>query len=76
MKKIALLAIGLTGLALTACAPRYYDDRYGDRYVSDRYVAPRGHIEYTDRDRYNDPYYATRDADQVRGHYRDYRDHY
>jgi hypothetical protein len=72
MKKIALLAIGLTGLALTACAPRYYDDRY----AGDRYVSPRGHVEYTDRDRYNDSYYSSNDAGQVRGRYRDYRDHY
>ena len=62
MKHITLFAIALAGLAISACAPRYYDDRYG---YSDRYY-PRGHIEYTDRDRYNDPYY--RDSDEVRSH--------
>jgi hypothetical protein len=71
MKHITLFAIALAGLALSACAPRTYDDRY----AGDRYVEPRGHIEYTDRDRTNDPYY-TRDGDEVRSHYRDYRDHY
>jgi hypothetical protein len=66
-----LLAIALAGLALSACAPRYYDDRT----VSDRYFEPRGDIEYTDRDRTNDPYYAG-DNDEVRRHYRDYHEHY
>jgi hypothetical protein len=73
MKNIAIIAIGLTALtlsslALSACAPRYYDryDRYG-------YYGTRGHIEYTDRDRYNDPYYSSRDYDETRPYYRDYR---
>ncbi len=61
MKHIALIAIGLTGLALSGCASRYYDDGYYDRYG--HYY---GHVEYTDRDRYNDPYYSSRDYDQVR----------
>ena len=70
MKKIAIIAVGLTALALSACAPRYYDryDRYG-------YYGPRGYIEYPDRDRYNDPYYSSRDYDQTRP-YRNYRDRY
>jgi len=69
MKKIAIVAIGLTALALSACAPRYYDryDRYG-------YYGPRGHVEYTDRDRYDDSYYSSRDYDRTRD--RDYRDRY
>jgi hypothetical protein len=72
MKNIALVAIGLTALtfsslALSACAPRYYDryDRYG-------YYGSRGHIEYTDRSRYDDPYYSSRDYDEVRPYYRRY----
>ena len=72
MKNIALIAMGLTALALSACAPRYYDDRY-DRYG---YYGSRGHVEYTDRDRYNDPYYSSRDYDQSRPDYRDYRGRY
>jgi hypothetical protein len=70
MKKLALLA--LAALALSACAPRYYDDRG----VTDRYYTPRGHIEYTDRDRTNDPAYNSRDYDETRRPYRDYRDRY
>jgi hypothetical protein len=67
MKNIAIIATGLTALALSACAPRYYDryDRYG--------YGPRDHIEYSDRDRYNDPYYSSRDYDENRPYYRDYR---
>lgn len=72
MKNIALVAIGLTALALSACAPRYYD-RY-DRYDRYGYYGQRGHVEYTDRDRYNDPYYSSRDYDPSRPDYRDYRD--
>jgi hypothetical protein len=66
------LMLALAALALSACAPRYYDDRYG----YDRYYGPApGHVEYTDRDRYDDPYYAN-DPAEVRDHSRDYRDHY
>ncbi len=64
MKKIALLAIVLTGLALSACAPRYYER---DGYYRDRY-APAGGVHYTDRDRYNDRYYSDNPG-------REYRDH-
>ena len=41
MKKIAIVAIGLTALAISACAPRYYDryDRYG-------YYGPRDGYAY------------------------------
>jgi hypothetical protein len=57
MKKIAIVAIGLTALALSACAPRYYDryDRYG-------YSGSRDYYGYADRDRDNDgvPNYADR----------------
>jgi hypothetical protein len=69
MRKLALIALSVAGLglALTACASRYYDDRYG------YYDRPYGHVEYTDRGRYNDPYYNS-DSDQSR--YRDYRDRY
>ena len=58
MRKFALLAIGLTGLALSACAPRYYDDRYaGDRY------GPRDHYGYADRVRDGVPNRYDRDRD-------------
>jgi len=70
MKNITLFAIAAGALALSACAPRYYDDHYRDGYYQ-----PRGHVEYTDRGRYNDPYYA-RDPNQVRDRDRDYRDRY
>ncbi len=60
MKKIALLAIGLAGLALSACAPRYYDDRY-DRHG---YYEPRDHYgAYADRDRDGVPNRYDRDRD-------------
>jgi hypothetical protein len=56
MKKIAIVAIGLTALAISACAPRYYDryDRYG-------YSGSRDYYGYTDRDRA----YADRDRDGI-----------
>ena len=62
MKKIAIVAIGLTALAISACAPRYYDryDRYG-------YDGPRGHYEYSDR-AYGDRAYD-RDRDGVPNRY-------
>jgi len=65
MKKIAIIAIGLTALGLSGCASRY--DGYYDRYGY--YHGYRGHIEYTDRDR--DPYYRSRDYDESRPYYRD-----
>jgi hypothetical protein len=71
MKNIALLAIGLGALALSACVPRYYDDRSG----RDGYYEPRGHVDYSDRNRTNDPYYAN-DPDQGRSRARDDRDRY
>jgi hypothetical protein len=71
--KILILA-ALAGLALTACAPRYYGDRgYRDGYYRNGYYAPRGHIEYTDRYPYNDPYYQD---DSYGRQYRDYRGRY
>lgn len=60
MKKIAIVAIGLTALAISACAPRYYDryDRYG-------YSGSRDYYGYTDRDRDRDgiPNRVDRDRD-------------
>jgi hypothetical protein len=60
MKKIAVVAIGLTALAITACAPRYYDryDRYG-------YYGPRDGYAYSYRDRDRDgiPNRVDRDRD-------------
>ena len=67
MKPIAFAAIGLMAVALSACASRY--DGYYDRYGY--YHSYRGHYEYTDRDRGNDPYYRLRDYDDNR-----YRDRY
>lgn len=65
MKKIALLAIALTGLALSACAPRYYErDGYYHRGYHDR--APAGNIYYSDRDRYNDRYYSDNPSREYR----------
>ncbi|HEY4078270.1 MAG TPA: hypothetical protein VGM26_15175 [Rhizomicrobium sp.] len=60
----------MAGLVLAACAPRYYGDR---GYYRDGYYAPRGHIEYTDRYPYNDPYYQD---DSYGRQYRDYRGRY
>jgi hypothetical protein len=68
MKTIALAAISITVVALSACAPRYYDGYY-DRYGYNH--GYRGHIEYTDRDRYDDPYYRSRDYDESRPYSRD-----
>ena len=58
MKKIAIVAIGLTALAISACAPRTYDryDRYG-------YYGPRDHSAYADRDRDGVPNRYDRDRD-------------
>jgi hypothetical protein len=64
-----LIVTAVAGLALAACAPRYY----GDRGYRDGYDAPRGHIEYTDRNPYNDPYYQD---DNYGRQYRDYRGRY
>lgn len=54
MKKIAILAVGLTALTVTACAPSYYDRPYGPRYHNgydrDRDGVPNRY----DRDRDND----------------------
>ena len=58
MKKIALVAIGLSAVAISACAPRYYDDRYGyERGYRDHY--------YGYSDRYSDRYRYDRDNDGV-----------
>ena len=59
MKKIAIVAIGLTAVAISACAPRYYD-RY-DRYGYDS--GPRGYYGYSDRDRDGIPNRVDRDRD-------------
>ena len=61
MKKIAIVAIGLSALAISACAPRYYD-RY-DRYDRYSYYGPRDHVEYADRDRDGVPNRYDRDRD-------------
>jgi hypothetical protein len=61
MKKIAIVAIGLSALAISACAPRYYD-RY-DRYDRYGYYGPRDHVEYADRDRDGVPNRYDRDRD-------------
>ena len=55
MKKIAIIAIGLSAVAISACAPRYYDryDRYG----------PRDGYAYSDRDRDGVPNRYDRDRD-------------
>ena len=64
MKKIAIVAIGLTAVAITACAPRYYDryDRYG-------YYGPRDGYAYSyrdaDRDGVPNRYDRDRDGDGV-----------
>jgi hypothetical protein len=64
MKKLAIVAIGLTALAATACAPRYYDryDRYG-------YYGPRDGYAYSyrdsDRDGVPNRYDRDRDDDGV-----------
>jgi len=57
MKKIAIIAIGLTAVAISACAPRYYDryDRYG--------YGPRDGYAYSDRDRDGIPNRYDRDRD-------------
>jgi len=61
MKKIAIVALGLTGLALSACASRYSDGYY-DRYGYDR--GYRGsYYSYSDRDRDGIPYAYDRDRD-------------
>jgi hypothetical protein len=58
MKKIAIVAIGLSALAISACAPRYYDrnDRNG-------YYGPRDGYAYSDRDRDGIPNRVDRDRD-------------
>jgi hypothetical protein len=62
MKKIAILAVGLTALTVTACAPSYYDRPYGPRYYSGGYA---------DRDRDGVPnrYDRDRDNDGVPNYY-------
>ena len=55
MKKIAIVAIGLSALAISACAPRYYD--------RDGYYGPRDHYGYYDRDRDGIPNRYDRDRD-------------
>jgi hypothetical protein len=61
MKKIAIVAIGLTALAISACAPRYYD-RY-DRYDRYGYSGSRDYYGYADRDRDGIPNRVDRDRD-------------